>query len=702
MRYFSNMRKFLLLALLFFLSAGFLTDTFAVPARPGIVSLRQKDGSIIKARIHGDEFCHYVTTTEGYNIIGGGDGNWYFAELDKSGSLVSTGIKVVPTSRLSSSERALLIKDQRPQMTARQTVMKAQMAASTLSVPDSDECPPFLSGSTMKAEGKRKSLVILVAFPDLSFRESSTLEAFDEMMNGRNYTSNGNTGSSWQYYYENSNCRFDPEFTIVGPYTVSHERAYYTADGDARVPEMAREAVELADADVDFTQYSSDGKGYDVFVYYAGGQEADGSDPDAIWPHRSYFNSIDLDGVTLSGYACSSELCLQADGSSVGFTQIGSFCHEFGHVLGLPDFYNTNNTRETIGPMCFSLMDVGCYNNTSRTPPALNILERWMLGWAEPEVMEKEGEYILQPVTSDAGYMIRTAKTGDYFLLECRGAGQTVWDKSLYLDFYGTGACWGMMVYHVDVSKKSSWRSNTVNSGKGSECFHIIYSDPSSRGFYEPNYIPGHSFFPGDGKVTEILYGTTEGYEARDGSKPTGDISGITLNSGDNTVTFTYSPRSSNIRSVKADAYQHDAIITWTDAEAKSWTVTYGPASGGDVQSLTVTDCSVHLPMLKADTEYDVTIENDRNGKAGLVVETLAEGRANPRITLSSSTLSSSEPVLFMLSDCGDVQSVKWTVDGANSDSYRTLSKGERRIQATVTLPDGSKEYYLRYVNVIL
>ena len=696
------MRKFFLLTLLLSFAVASLTDTFAVPARPGTVSLRQKDGSIIKVRIHGDEFCHYITTEDGYNIVGGADGNWYFAELDKSGSFVSSGIRVVPVSRLSSSQRSLLIRDTRPQMTARQTLMKAQMTSSTLSVPESSECPPFLSGSSMKATGNPKALVILVAFTDVPFQESSTKEAFDEMMNGRNYSVNGSTGSCWQYYYENSNGRFDPEFTIAGPYTLAHERAYYTADGDAKAPEMAMEAAKLADADIDFSQYASDGNAYDIFVYYSGGQESDGSDPDGVWPHRSYFTPIQLDGVYLSGYACSSELSYQAD-NTVGFTQIGSFCHEYGHTLGLPDFYNTLNTSETIGPMCFSLMDVGCYNNSSRTPPALNILERWMLGWTEPEVLDAEGDYTLYPVTSDAGCMIRTAKTGDYFLLECRGAGQNVWDKAQYLDFYGTGVYWGMMVYHVDVSKSSLWRTNSVNGAKGSECFHIIYSDPSSKGgFYEPNFMPGHSIFPGESKVTEISSGVTEGYAARDGSKATGEISGIKLNSEDNTVSFTFSSRASAIRSAASETWQHDAIVTWEDTEATSWTVSYTPASGGETKSLTVTDKVAHLPMLKADTAYDVTIVNDRKGKAGLTLETLAEGRNNPRITMSAGTLSSSEPVLFTLSDCGDYSDVQWTVDGAKTDNYRTLSQGERRIQATVTLSDGSKEYYIRYVNVIL
>lgn len=696
------MRKLLLYILLTTISISFSTDTYAVPARPSAVTFKQKDGTFFKARIHGDEFCHWITTAEGYNIASGADGDWYFAHKDKFGALVPTGVRVAPLSRLSKEERGLLCKDLRPAPTTLQMQMKAYLQATTRSVPSDGLIPPFLSGTSMKASGHQKSLVILVAFADVPFRNSSTPEAFDDLMNGRDYTFGGSTGSAWQYYYDNSNFRFDPEFTIAGPYTLSHERAYYTANGDERAPEMAREAAILADADIDFTEYAEGGKGYDIFVYYSGGQEADGSDAEGIWPHRNYFDPIKLDGVSLTGYACSSELCLQEDGVTVGFTQIGSFCHEFGHTLGLPDFYNTNGSPDPAGPTNFSLMDVGCYNNTCRTPPALNILERWMLGWAQPEVLDAEGDYTLLPVTGDSGYLMPTATDGEYFLLECRGAGQNVWDRPEYMDYYGTGAHWGLMAYHVDVSRDIVWRINSVNATTGGECFNLLFSNPNRSGNYAAAYLPSHCFFPGGSSVSAIRNSTTRGYGARDGGKPAYDITGIELSEAQKAVTFSVCTRSSAISDAYAQTWQHDALITWTDAEATEWTVTYAPEAGGDAKTLTVSSPAAHLPALKASCSYSVSIENGRGGAAGLTITTAAEQGRNPRITLSETKLTSKAAVVLMLSDCGDVTDVRWTVDGALTDGYITLKKGQRRIQATATGKDGSKEYYIRYVNVIL
>ena len=107
------------------------------------------------------------------------------------------------------------------------------------------------------------------------------------MLNSKNYSENGATGSAWQYYYDNSNGRFDPEFVVVGPYTLPHERSYYTANDDELAYEMVVDVCRMAYANgIDFGPYSEAGVMRDVFVFYSGGGEADGSDPEGIWPHR--------------------------------------------------------------------------------------------------------------------------------------------------------------------------------------------------------------------------------------------------------------------------------------------------------------------------------------------------------------------------------------------------------------------------------
>ena len=115
-------------------------------------------------------------------------------------------------------------------------------------------------------------------------------------------------------------------------------------------------------------------------------------------------------------------------------TAIGTFCHEFGHVLGWPDFYDTDYSASGgTAPALesFSLMCSGSYNNNSRTPPSVNILERWMVGWAEPDEVTENGLYTLAPVSENKGYLVQTPTTNDYFLLENRDTRNNKWDQPL-------------------------------------------------------------------------------------------------------------------------------------------------------------------------------------------------------------------------------------------------------------------------------
>lgn len=56
----------------------------------------------------------------------------------------------------------------------------------------------------------------------------------------------------------------------------------------------------------------------------------------------------------------------------------------------------------------------------------------------------------------------------------------------------------------------------------------------------------------------------------------------------------------------------------------------------------------------------------------------------------------------MMLVDCGEADGIQWTVDGARTDGFVNLRKGEHYVQAVLTKPDGSVEYFARFINVIL
>lgn len=49
-------------------------NIWAIPADPTPFKLQQPDGKEFHAKLHGDEFLHFITTTDGYTIIKSPDG----------------------------------------------------------------------------------------------------------------------------------------------------------------------------------------------------------------------------------------------------------------------------------------------------------------------------------------------------------------------------------------------------------------------------------------------------------------------------------------------------------------------------------------------------------------------------------------------------------------------------------------------------
>ena len=679
----------------------------AGPANPRVITVTQSDGSKVKVRVHGDEFRGYVTTEEGYALAADKDGDWAFARLGENGLLAPTSVKAKPVSQLTDSERGILGSSLRKGLRPTgQTDLQRRLsvAARTYSQPRTragatdDLVPPLLGGTSWKPAGSKRILVLLAEYPDMPFTLGGKT-AFEELLNSDSYTKGGATGSVRKYYQDNSNRQFEPEFTVAGPYRLSKNRAWYKN----RPEEMVAEVARLADGDIDFTQFAENGSARDIFVYYSGGAESTG-DPNGIWPHRSTINGLSLDGVTIPGYACSSELEPGAAGNNT-LAAIGSFCHEFGHILGWPDFYDTdtNDGSDGEGPRFFSLMDYGTYNNSSRTPPALGILEKWMMGWAEPEVLETSGEYSLPAVTDGKGYLVKTERDGDYYLLECRGAGKTVWDSKEYLDYYGEGADWGLLVYHVR-KETYNWIWNTVNATAGNEMYKILYSNPSSRNGHLPQYLPSHCFFPGGKNVTAIHSDNESGFLAADGRKTMVEIPSIRLDEAQGQVLLSVTERGGSISEVKSEVFQHDILLEWKDDASSEWSVSW-KAEGAETDegSITgLTDRRAHISLLKDDKAYSITITGNKNSKTSLTLKTEKSGSGFPKIRLSNAKPTSEAPVLMMLSDCGEVKDIQWTVDGAKTDGYLTLRKGEHYVQAVLTKSDGTLEYFARFITVVL
>src|SRR5262249_32011447 len=86
-------------------------------------------------------------------------------------------------------------------------------------------------------------------------------------------------------------------------------------------------------------------------------------------------------------------------------SEIGVYCHEFGHALGLPDLYDASTIPygfQNAGPGNWSLMSTGAYGGTGATPERPAGLDAWSkryLDWITSFRPGSDTLVTLQPVS---------------------------------------------------------------------------------------------------------------------------------------------------------------------------------------------------------------------------------------------------------------------------------------------------------------
>jgi M6 family metalloprotease-like protein len=490
-------RKYTFLVLLA-ASIFFLSNLYAVRAIPTPIIVSQPDGTQLTIYLKGDEHFHYKTTLDGYALTPDSNGILMYANIDSSGNFVSTNIKATDINKRSTIEKNLVKK-----LTTNFNLLKANKLYKALKVPAISNQSPLQKSYPLS--GTPKSIVILVNFSDVKFVTPIPQTAFTNLLNQNNYSTNGGTGSAKDYFRANSMGIFNPQFDVYGPYTLPNTMAYYgqndASGNDLRPQQMVIDACKLAAAaGVDFSQYDTDHNGSvdNVFIYYAGYNEAEGGPANSIWPHRWTLNNHNtiFSGVSIYDYACTSELRGNSGSNMCG---VGTFCHEFGHVLGLFDLYDTaDNTVFTLS--YWDIMDSGPYLNFGRTPPYYSSYERFYLNWLVPTVLNTSGDFNMGKIdASNNAFLISPTGThnlvGDnpspieFFMLENRQ--KTGWDTFL--------PGHGMLVTHINYNL-SNWSANTVNNNPSALGVQLVEADGVGS-----NYTMPGDPFPGTSKVTSFL-----------------------------------------------------------------------------------------------------------------------------------------------------------------------------------------------------
>lgn len=536
-----------------------LMATATTWARPGYtkpVDVRQPDGTTVTLLMHGDEYLSYMTTTDGYTVVKGADGYYRYA-LKQDGVLKATALVAKNPELRLADESAFLMgmtKHQHADMTEATKERKA-MAANMLS----DNYATMKNGNRRAANiwdridyKNFKGLVVLVEWNDRKFSMADPQAFYQRLTNERHLVDNTRThypvnvtGSARDYFNDQSMGVFDPTFDVVGPVQINYSCEYprpKTEDGQVddgfnnRLVNMLKATLTAANSIVDFSNYdlNSDGTIDMVYFIFAGyGSYVQGNNYKYIWPHANDFTgyssyaNMRYDGKNFGRYACSVEIQdYEGQADQHAFLDgIGTICHEFSHVLGLADHYDTdydeNGQAET--PSGWDVMAGGADYNFGLTPVGYSAFERHVLGFCEPEALDVAGSYELAPFgTGNKAYIIKTGTTNDEFYIENRQ--QQGWDA--YLPGHG------LLAWRVETTNATVWKNNTVNCDPNHQYLELLKAVPA-RGI-DTGYTP----FPGTGNVIDLTSETTPALMSWAGKEAVMDLYDITENS-DGVISFT-------------------------------------------------------------------------------------------------------------------------------------------------------------------
>ncbi len=283
--------------------------------------------------------------------------------------------------------------------------------------------------------------VILVEFVDNQAESSKT--HFEEMLFSVNSYP---TGSLTDYYLENSYNHFFINGIVSDWLMMPQLYTYYTNGqyGFGPYPQnaqgLARDAVLAADPYIDFSQFDRDGNGDvdAIFIVHAGPGAEETGNPNHIWSHAWYIpGGVWVDGVRVYRYSMEPE-----NG------RIGVFGHELGHVLGLPDLYDTDYSSEGLGN--WSMMAGGSWGGNGAKPVHFDIWCKYKLGFLIPMNVTGiiENAVILSSNEYPVGYRLWTYGNSSpmYFLVEFRNK------KGFDISLPG----WGLLIFHVDENQPNN------------------------------------------------------------------------------------------------------------------------------------------------------------------------------------------------------------------------------------------------------
>ena len=311
--------------------------------------------------------------------------------------------------------------------------------------------------------GERYFPVLLVSTADYKSIDSAFVF---RMFNEEGFSENGYYGSVRDYFIASSAGLFKPTFDIY-PITLSNNFSSYQSDASFILP-----ALDLL---VERNDFKSRADKYEstipfMILHPLFKDDAEKSCDDFFnhaFSLRYSANKIySKNGYRFNDYAFVAQKAKGKSSStnSKDVDMLGSYVHEFSHVMGLKDLYSADeNGYATVGPLPYDVMSLGCYNGNGNYPPVFSAFERETMGWLKPtEIENNDSIYELKNISGMQAYAVSNPNhPNEFYLIEYRPAVgyDSKIEKSSYSGQQGKN---GVFIWYFDFDE-TVFASNNPN-----------------------------------------------------------------------------------------------------------------------------------------------------------------------------------------------------------------------------------------------